>query len=902
MHADLWITISAMLAIAFSTPTYTTEPSAKLLSVGFLAESFPAKNSSYREEMEGGEDVSTDLGPLEEANNMPDKFLILRPGGHAVYQLPVNREENQKEMYLMVQPGKKDGKYRPDFKDKANITVTARVDDNLEMIVCHVLPSDGSSQASEYCVLNITSMIIAETMEVTVETPASETRNASLWELLVSPNDDSSRAKGTFDDTGRERLRQTQQTEEFNTWLTLTSVVGKTGVGKSTVASFLAGNMSMFTSASSSDGTTTVGTDMSPIIPSDDYVTVMTEKLQEGDIDFNASLYQPAAIQPVFFMDSEGMSFRGDEFDFITSGPAAIIAKMIVWITTDRLRPPETLQAIREYLAGLDRISMGEDSGAGAAEYGQFVIVLNKMQDGEKSDEEMLGDLMGYPGEDEEMETIEMLEERFEDISVVGLPIVHVEEGEEFGFSVLPVRFREGLAKIANKVLHGIESPRVVNVGNQKYEMNSTEAVTIVSMLIDAANQGNIDLTDPCNVLYTIKKEKVLEAINQATEEMDTKISCEITDFGVNCRKCICPFRNILITNTAERLRDVIANAVDDAQDLCSKDPSIAERIAHLEDLVTTWDQAGRCVGTFIGNDDPNICDISEMMFTDSETRVCTSLFLCGEPTFSSLDVSIEVKESIFIDTVTPQVIITPPPKANNGSAGKDGYPGENGNNFNLNLTGCTLLTGSGSLLLTNLTGGDGGDGGDGPILEATPDVPCGFVNSSGHYDCCSYRTCTDTSGDKHCPYVPYITDCEGFWGGDCYGGHEDDKTYLLKDRESNCTIDDLSSLNGGNGGKGGNPGKCQISGLDINCVEEAGIRNGGNGGQAGYQKKQKFDVTAVLHFATGYYLCRSVDNWADKCDSYEERYRTCEQSKVKYDLTGTVGKSCEGQGGISGN
>ena len=111
----------------------------------------------------------------------------------------------------------------------------------------------------------------------------------------------------------------------------MTSVVGKTGVGKSTVASFLAGNMSMFTTASTSQGTTTIGTDLSPIIPAEDYISVLTEKLQLGDIPYYPELYQPEEYKPLFFLDSEGMSFRGDEFDFITSGPAAIVAKVIIY-------------------------------------------------------------------------------------------------------------------------------------------------------------------------------------------------------------------------------------------------------------------------------------------------------------------------------------------------------------------------------------------------------------------------------------------------------------------------------------------------------------------------------------------------------------------------------------------
>ena len=207
------------------------------------------------------------------------------------------------------------------------------------------------------------------------------------------------------------------------------------------------------------------------------------------------------------------MSFRGDEFDFITSGPAAIVAKVIIWITTDRLRPTDILTDVREYLNGLDRISMGDESDTSAPSYGQFIMVLNKMQNTDQSDDELLDDLLSYDGNDEQIETVDILLERFEDFSVIGLPTVQVGEDEEFGYSILPVRFREGINKIANKMLLGSESPRDVAVGNQKFEMNSTEATTIVAMLIDAANSGNIDLTDPCNVIFKIYEEKGNEMI-----------------------------------------------------------------------------------------------------------------------------------------------------------------------------------------------------------------------------------------------------------------------------------------------------------------------------------------------------------------------------------------------------
>ena len=51
---------------------------------------------------------------------------------------------------------------------------------------------------------------------------------------------------GLFEDSARERLRQLSDEPDFNTQLSLVSIVGNRGVGKSTVASLLSGNSSMF--------------------------------------------------------------------------------------------------------------------------------------------------------------------------------------------------------------------------------------------------------------------------------------------------------------------------------------------------------------------------------------------------------------------------------------------------------------------------------------------------------------------------------------------------------------------------------------------------------------------------------------------------------------------------------
>ena len=54
------------------------------------------------------------------------------------------------------------------------------------------------------------------------------------------------RILGVFEEAARKRLSALQTEPEFNTELSIVSIVGNRGVGKSTVASLLSGNETMF--------------------------------------------------------------------------------------------------------------------------------------------------------------------------------------------------------------------------------------------------------------------------------------------------------------------------------------------------------------------------------------------------------------------------------------------------------------------------------------------------------------------------------------------------------------------------------------------------------------------------------------------------------------------------------
>ena len=77
----------------------------------------------------------------------------------------------------------------------------------------------------------------------------------------------------------KERFRLTQTITDFDKQLSLVSIVGARGVGKSTVSSLLSGNHSMFTTGSGTIGTTTTGADISTIIPTTEYADILGSKL-----------------------------------------------------------------------------------------------------------------------------------------------------------------------------------------------------------------------------------------------------------------------------------------------------------------------------------------------------------------------------------------------------------------------------------------------------------------------------------------------------------------------------------------------------------------------------------------------------------------------------------------------
>ena len=141
-----------------------------------------------------------------------------------------------------------------DYCDKAEIKIDVSSADNTktDAFDCFLDDPNVDPCSSRACQADISSILtpdseVTETINFKMCVPADSNRLGAVWEINFSTSNDSSRLEGFFVDAARERFRELQTVDEYNTQLSFVSIVGGRGVGKSTVASLLSGNASMFT-------------------------------------------------------------------------------------------------------------------------------------------------------------------------------------------------------------------------------------------------------------------------------------------------------------------------------------------------------------------------------------------------------------------------------------------------------------------------------------------------------------------------------------------------------------------------------------------------------------------------------------------------------------------------------
>ncbi|XP_065571707.1 uncharacterized protein LOC136034452 [Artemia franciscana] len=259
---------------------------------------------------------------------------------------------------------------------------------------------------------------------------------------------------GTLHEEGKARL---EELGEFSKQQVLVAVLGLRGSGKSTIVSLISGNDEMFRQGRTSTKTTTLGIDISPVIPSNEYIQAVNYALQNNFTDSGSPF-------PLVFTDSEGMGVRGDSIDFVSTIPPLLFSNINMWVTTDSLRSDEELKKLDRYLNLASRIQ--DDSGSLCTEFksGRLIVVVNKMQ-GDENDEELTDELLEEEFESESESATKRdsirkkLKNCFKSVQVIGFPYLSLPEEDKY-LKYVNIRgkesdrFRQSLTKLISLVLN----------------------------------------------------------------------------------------------------------------------------------------------------------------------------------------------------------------------------------------------------------------------------------------------------------------------------------------------------------------------------------------------------------------------------------------------------------------
>lgn len=554
----------------------------------------------------------------------------------------------------------------------------------------------------------------------------------------------------------------------------------------------------MFVVGSGSIGTTTTGADISTVLPAHDWSDTISEKI-------GISVNSPSQNLPMFLIDSEGMGVRGAKFDFITTSPPAIIAKMVIWIGTENLQTAKILLDIDSYLKGLDNIVMSDDlkeAYCSSPSYGHFVVVINKMM-GTTPDDLLQRELMEpepdyIEGSTERNEIRKKLQECFDGVTVHGLPSLTISPGQNIDYPILDGRFKDGLGKIVQSIMQRADTPRIVTVAGMSRELNASNAEVIIGTVVEEANKGQIDLTG-FESFWTYVKQDIISKLG-ITEETFKPISenCEEMDVGFHCSSCVCSYRNSIVDGTIAEINQILELARSQA--LTMYGVNIDDKIDMFTgDTLLPWSNKNSCKGDRRRiKQESSICDISEMYAklagrTGSSDASCGLLFLCGETKISE-STSITT-EGIYVADGS-SIINTDLGKAQNGADGT--HPGEDGGNGspganapNLNILANYTLPFSARAISFTSKGGSGGNGGNGKEgLDNTGKIPPGPSDAKAVTEMGTQYDYTHSSS-SHC-------------GGHC---HTDDEYWYFRYE----LIFNACGGKGGNGGNGGNGGAAGI-------------------------------------------------------------------------------------------
>jgi len=864
-----YIVVAAQL-IALSGCNYLIESPVKLLTVESVANRFPAASSSFRTSIQNGIDEKTRRTDVEVLNGFPPFKMMLSPGGCANYFLPLLPSQE----YIFVQPARKQGALYNDYCHKGKIVVTTKTQAKKTTFNCFIDPNDCSPTS---CIGHIVAGKIVDSeagatqVHLEVCNDQHSQYDAAIWELNLSSSNDTNKLKAVFGKDARHRLRNTANNPMSNTHLTMVTVVGDRGVGKSTITSLLSGNETMFKVGSSSTGTTTKGADMSAVIPSTDYANVIFQKLKQP-------FEKPPKALPFFLIDSEGMSVRGKSFDFATTSPPSVISKVVIWVGAENVQTARILDSLANYLEGLDQVILNDNAGAlcQVPQFGHFIIVINKMM-GTKTDSQLYQEIMTdepdyIPGYEKRNSIRHKLGQCFASLTVHGLPVLPVPSGKDVTYADLNKRFQSGMANIVSKILESTLQPRSIPLGSASMEMNSTNAERIIATIIEEANKGKIDMTG-FSAFWTSVSAQVTIVLDKVQAQLeDSSNNCETG--GKVCSPCVCAYRNKVVQGTIGSINQILDNAKVQALHNFKID---ATRDAELlsENVVAPWQERVACTSESKVNFLPHqtgICDSMILSFsaTAGNNWNCNSTYICKVTNLPYTPHFQIETHGIYIDDGATFNLLAPPKAANgkngqlSGQSGSVGAAGLKGTS--LTIVAQELIHLSSNTVTVIARGGEGGNGGNGRMGQAGSPGPAGEngrngvaggvgprgadntaipsardpVNSlqvvtlgqrTGHEVKC-YQPCIFVGRADYCCFdrnnytVEWTDTVTGFPGGQ--GGNGGDGTQGKDGGTGNAG---QAGGNGGNSGNGGEAGDVRVTleGLALNIQKFSGA--GGQGG-----------------------------------------------------------------------
>ncbi|XP_065575293.1 uncharacterized protein LOC136036879 isoform X2 [Artemia franciscana] len=253
----------------------------------------------------------------------------------------------------------------------------------------------------------------------------------------------------------KDGINRLDELSKFSKPPVLVAILGLRGSGKSTIASLISGNDKMFLQGSRSTKTTTMGIDISPAIPTNEYILALTDAL-------NSSFFESGPVVPIVFTDSEGMGVRGDTIDFVATVPPLLFSNVIMWVTSESIRADEELKKLDRYLNLANKIQDNSGSLCNDFKGGQLIVIVNKMQ-GIETDEELTDELLEVEYESETTKERNIirrkLQECFKSAEVVGFPLLSLpNEVKKIQYANIKgegsSRFRQTLTKIVRLILN----------------------------------------------------------------------------------------------------------------------------------------------------------------------------------------------------------------------------------------------------------------------------------------------------------------------------------------------------------------------------------------------------------------------------------------------------------------